>query len=182
MIQLARKTALLYHLCGTKHSGHLRRGSWFCCLWPCCAVLHGFGWEMEHIKSVISTYQRRLVEMPYVPTSYRRASLGGDGDANKLFLTYLHNDKDLGIQFLKDVGLLHSRVTCNTCGCVMIWCLVKRSRSRSGQNRWNFEGRYSCMNCTQHYGHQRLMSGVPGSRRARLHTPHRQSLQWLQII
>ena len=69
VIQLAHKTALLYHLCGTKHSRHLRRASWFCCLWPCCAVLHGFGWEMEHIKSVISTYQRRLVEMSYVPTA-----------------------------------------------------------------------------------------------------------------
>ena len=95
--------------------GNLCRGSWFNCLGLCCAALCGFGWEMdEHIKSVISTYQRRLVEMPYVPrTSYRRVSLGDDGDANKLFLTYLFSDKDLGIQFLKDVGLLRIKVTCN---------------------------------------------------------------------
>jgi len=70
---------------------------------------------VEHIKSVISTYQRRLVEMAHVPrTSYGRASLGSDGDANRLFLTYLYSDKDFGIQFLKDVGLFHSMVTCNT--------------------------------------------------------------------
>jgi hypothetical protein len=72
---------------------------------------------VDEIKSVISTYQRRLMEMPYVPsTSYGRASLGDDGEANKLFLTFLFSDTDLGIQFLKDVGLLRSKVPCNTRG------------------------------------------------------------------
>jgi len=128
VIQLANKTALLCHICCTKRSGHLRRSSWFCCLWLCCAALCGFGWEMvEHIKSVISTYQRRLAEMQYVPrTSYGRASLGDDGDANKLFLTYLYSDEDFGIQFLNDVGLLHSKITCNGCGCGMAWSPIKR--------------------------------------------------------
>ena len=66
-----------------------------------------FVFEMvDEIKSVISTYQRRLMEMPYVPkTSYGRASLGDDGEANKLFLTFLFSDTDLGIQFLKDVPI-----------------------------------------------------------------------------
>jgi len=41
------------------------------------------------IKSVTSTYQRLLMEMPYVSKrSYRYASLG-DGEPNKLFLTFL---------------------------------------------------------------------------------------------
>ena len=63
------------------------------------------------------------MEMPFVPkTSYGRASLGDDGEANKLFLTFLFSDTDLGIQFLKDVGLLRSKVRCNTCGRDMIWC------------------------------------------------------------
>jgi hypothetical protein len=45
--------------------------------------------------------------MPYVPkTSYGRASLGDDGEANKLFLTFF---SDTGIQFLKDVGCFAAR-------------------------------------------------------------------------
>jgi hypothetical protein len=56
------------------------------------------------------------------PSSFGRASLGDDGDANKLFLTYLFIDKDLGIQVLKDVRLVRSKVTCNTCGRDMKWC------------------------------------------------------------
>jgi hypothetical protein len=66
--------------------------------------------KMEGIKSVIRTYQRRLMEMPYVATtSYGRIALGDDGDANKLFLTYLFGDKQVGLQFLKDVGLFAAR-------------------------------------------------------------------------
>jgi hypothetical protein len=70
---------------------------------------------VEHIESMISTYQRRLVKMPHAPRiSYGRASLGGDGDKNKLFHSYHYSEKDLGIQFLKAVGLLRIKVTCNT--------------------------------------------------------------------
>ena len=32
---------------------------------------------------------------------------------------------DFGIQFLKDAGLIRSKVTCNTCGRDMKWCAVK---------------------------------------------------------
>jgi hypothetical protein len=62
------------------------------------------------------------MEMPFVPrSSFGRTSLGKDGEANKLFLTYLFSDMDLGIQFLKDAGLIRSKVTCNTCGRDMTW-------------------------------------------------------------
>jgi hypothetical protein len=62
------------------------------------------------------------MEMPCVPTSsFGREMLGKDCDVNKLFLTYLFSDRDLGIQFLKDVGLVRSKVTCNTCGRDMAW-------------------------------------------------------------
>jgi len=72
---------------------------------------------VEHIKSVISTYEQRLMEISYVPrTSYGPASVGDEGDTNNLFLTYLLSDKDFGIQFLKDVELLRNNATCNTCG------------------------------------------------------------------
>jgi hypothetical protein len=55
-------------------------------------------------------------------TSYGCASLGDDGEANKLFLTLLHSDTDLGIQFLKDVGLFRIKVSCNSCGRDMTRC------------------------------------------------------------
>jgi len=62
------------------------------------------------------------MKMPYVPkTSYGHASLVDD-EANKPFLTFLFSDTDLGIQFLKDVALLCSKVPCNICGRDMTWC------------------------------------------------------------
>ena len=62
------------------------------------------------------------MEMSLVPpSSCGRDTLGKDGDANKLLLTYLFSDVDLGIQFLKDVGLIRNKVTCNSCGRDMTW-------------------------------------------------------------
>jgi hypothetical protein len=57
------------------------------------------------------------MEMSFAPrSSFGREGLGTDGDANESFLTYLFIDMNLGIQFLKDVGLIRHEVTCNTCG------------------------------------------------------------------
>jgi hypothetical protein len=57
------------------------------------------------------------MEMPYVhAASYESTAFGDDCDMNKLFLMYLFSDKAVDNQFLKDVGLLRSKVTCNTCG------------------------------------------------------------------
>jgi len=71
--------------------------------------------KVDEIKSVISTYQRRLMEMPYVPkSSYGCASLGDDVEREKLFLKFFFSDTDLSIQFFKNVGLLRSKVPCNT--------------------------------------------------------------------
>jgi len=72
---------------------------------------------VEQMKCVVSKYQQRLMEMPFVPrSSFGRDSLGKDSEANRLFLTYLFSDMDFGIQLLKDAGLIRSKVTCNTCG------------------------------------------------------------------
>ena len=62
---------------------------------------------VDRVKCVRSEYQERVMEMPFVPqSSFGRDSLGEDGDANKLFLTSLFIDMDLGIHFLKDVGFI----------------------------------------------------------------------------
>jgi hypothetical protein len=77
---------------------------------------------VDTVTNIIKEYQRRLINMPYVPAiSYGRAALGKDGVANELFLTFLLSDKEVGVQFLKNVGLLRSKVTCNTCGRDMTW-------------------------------------------------------------
>jgi len=41
--------------------------------------------------------------------------VGHTGDANKIFLTFQFSDQATGIQFLKDVGLVRSKVQCNSC-------------------------------------------------------------------
>jgi hypothetical protein len=81
---------------------------------------------VDAITIVIKEYQRRLINMAYVPaTTFGRAAPGKDGAANELFLTFLFSD-EVCVQFLKDVGLLRSKVTCNTCGRVMT-CPVHRT-------------------------------------------------------
>ena len=78
---------------------------------------------VEHLKQIIYEYQRRIVEMSYVPKrSYGHSAVGINGPVNMVFLTFLFSDKDQGIQFLKDVGLICSNVPCNTCSGDMTWC------------------------------------------------------------
>jgi hypothetical protein len=48
--------------------------------------------------------------------------VGINGCVSMVFLMFLLSDKDLGIQFLKDVGLFRSKVLCNTSGHEMTWC------------------------------------------------------------
>jgi len=77
---------------------------------------------VQRITNIIKVYQDAVRELPYVPTtSFRRDSLGCPGDANKLFLTSLFSDRSIGIQFLKDVGLILSKLQCNSCGRRMTW-------------------------------------------------------------
>jgi len=87
---------------------------------------------VDQVKCVISKYQQRLMEMSFVPSSCGRKTIGKDGDANELFLTYLFSDVDLGIKFLKDVGLIRSKEKCNTCGRDMTWWLTPNAKVLGG--------------------------------------------------
>jgi len=74
------------------------------------------------ICEVVADYEKRLQEMPFVlRSSYRRPMLREDGGPNRDFLTYLFCDRDIAMQFLMDVGLLRSKVQCNTCSQDMTW-------------------------------------------------------------
>jgi len=77
---------------------------------------------VQRIAHTIKDYQERLCEVPFVPqTSFRRDSLGYCGDANERFLTFLFSDHAIGLQFHKDVGLIRSKVQCNSCSRDMTW-------------------------------------------------------------
>jgi len=74
------------------------------------------------LTEIVDEYEKRLQEMPFIPrASYRRRMLRQDGGQNRDFLTYLSCDDGLAMQFLKDVGLLRSKVQCNTCNRDMTW-------------------------------------------------------------
>jgi len=72
---------------------------------------------LEKICEVVNEYEKRLQEMPFVPrSSYGRPMLREGGGPNRNFLTYVFCDQGFAMQFLKDVGLLRSKVQCNTRG------------------------------------------------------------------
>ena len=73
---------------------------------------------MQQITN-IKDYQERVRELLFVPTSFRRDSIGYPGEANKLFQTFLFCDRNIDIQFLKDVGLIRMFAT----RCKATWCL-----------------------------------------------------------
>ena len=77
---------------------------------------------VQHISDVVREYEKRLQEMPYVPrSSYGRGMLPENGGTNKIFRTFLFCNQATALQFLKDVGLLRSKMQCNTCGRDMTW-------------------------------------------------------------
>jgi len=72
---------------------------------------------MAKLLQIVDDYDRRLQEMPFVPrASYGRRMIREDGGLNRDFLTYLFCGDGFAMQFLKDVGLLRSKVQCKTCG------------------------------------------------------------------
>jgi hypothetical protein len=67
----------------------------------------------KRVISVIETYQQRLHEKPYVPsTTFGRTTLGANDVANKLFIAFVFSDPDVGVRFLKDVGLIQGSMGC----------------------------------------------------------------------
>jgi len=69
-----------------------------------------------------SSIRKKLREMPYVPeTSYQRDLLGYCDEENKIFLMFLFCDQAIGMQVLKDAGLIRSKAQYNSCGRDMTW-------------------------------------------------------------
>jgi hypothetical protein len=67
----------------------------------------------ERVTSVKSTFQWRLNAVPFVPAAtYGRATLGANSVVNNLLLAVLYSDPYFGVQFVKDVGLIPTRMVC----------------------------------------------------------------------
>ena len=68
------------------------------------------------VTSVIQISKRILNSKLYVcSTTFRRAKLGAKDVPNKLFLAFLFSDPEVGVKFLKDVGLIRSSMVCCKC-------------------------------------------------------------------
>jgi hypothetical protein len=77
---------------------------------------------VDLLLKVFTEYEERLRSWDYVPRcSYGRRTLRDDGGPNRYFLMHVFNEQSLAIEFLKDVGLLRSKMQCNTCGRDMTW-------------------------------------------------------------
>jgi hypothetical protein len=88
----------------------------------------------ERVTSVIFSYQGWLNSTPIVPaTTYGSSTLGANGFKCKLFFAFHFSDTDVGVQFLKHVGLLESSILCWKFGSQMYWCF---DNNRNDGFRW----------------------------------------------
>ena len=75
-------------------------------------------------------------------------ALGINSSVNMISFTFLFSDKDLGIQFLKGVGFICSKVPCNTCSCDMTWC-TDPTTTRTNTFRWRCWRKVAEVKCSQ---------------------------------
>jgi len=74
------------------------------------------------MKQVVAEYKDRLRNMhSLLRFSYGRGMVRKDSAPNRIFLVYLFGHQELVIHFLKDVGLIWSKVQCNICDRDMSW-------------------------------------------------------------
>ena len=77
---------------------------------------------VQKIVDIVKEYELRLQGMLIVPKlSFGRPMLREDCGPNRMFLTFLFSEQAMAMEFLKDVGLLRSKVQCSNCGRDMKW-------------------------------------------------------------
>jgi hypothetical protein len=66
---------------------------------------------VQKVMHIISEYEERLRMCQYIlGLSFGRRMLRDDGAPNRFFLMYLFCDESMAIQYLKDIGLLRSKM------------------------------------------------------------------------
>jgi len=94
----------------------------------------------QRMKHVVAEYEDRLRKMQSLPRfSYGRGMVRKDVTPNRISLTYLFGQRKLAIQFLKDVGLIQSKVQCNICERHMTW---SADPHRAEEFRWRCTAEY----------------------------------------
>jgi hypothetical protein len=72
---------------------------------------------VEQLLHITSEYEERLRRCQYVPKfSFGCRMLRDDSGLNRFF-----HEESIAIQYLRDIGLLRSKMQCNTCGRDMTW-------------------------------------------------------------
>jgi len=89
---------------------------------------------VQRLQQVVAEYDDRTWKMDLVPRiSYDRGLMRKDGAPNRMFLTFFLRHQELSIQFLKELGLIRSKVQCNICERDMTWTVVPH---RTDGFRW----------------------------------------------
>jgi len=102
---------------------------------------------VQNVIHVTYQYDERLRRCQNVPKlSYGRQMLTEDGAPNRFFLMYLFCNELMAIQYLKDIGLLRSKMQCNTCGRDMAW---SADSSKVDGYRWRCRKRVAGVVCNQ---------------------------------
>jgi len=102
---------------------------------------------VDRVVKIFHEYEERLRSSDNVPRfSYGRRMMRDDGDPNRYFLMYLFCEQSMGIQFLKDIGLLRSKMQCNTCGRDMTW---SADRNITESFRWRCHRSVARNRCNQ---------------------------------
>jgi len=102
---------------------------------------------VQNVIHITSEYEERLRRCQYVPRmSFGRRMLRDDGAPNRFFLMYLFCDESMAIQYLKDIGLLRSKMQCNTCGRDMTW---SAHPCQFDGFRWRCQKRVAGVKCNQ---------------------------------
>jgi hypothetical protein len=74
------------------------------------------------MQQLVAEYEQRLRSMQRVSLfPYGRRMLRNDGGPNRVFFYNLFSDRETAIEFLKEVGLIRSKMPCKTCGQYMAW-------------------------------------------------------------
>jgi hypothetical protein len=102
---------------------------------------------VDRSVQVFKEYEERLRNSDNVPRfSYGRRMMRDDGDPNRYFLMYLFCEQSMAIQFLQDIGLLRSKMQCNTCGRDMTW---SADRNITEGFRWRCQRSVAGIRCNQ---------------------------------
>ena len=102
---------------------------------------------MRNVIHITSEYEERLRRCQYVPRmSFGRRMLRDDGAPNRFFLMYFFCDESMAIRYLKDIGLLRSKMQCNTCGRDMTW---SAHPCQFDGFRWRCQKRVAGVKCNQ---------------------------------